>query len=105
MPSPLKSPIATENGSAPTARSVVPLKPPAPSPRRMDTVLELTFAVAKSCLPSPLKSPIATEYGLVPTARSLEPLNRAWLQAGLVTVRVKVAVVLLPPLKAVTVTV
>ena len=39
-PSPLKSPIAKEIGLSPTPRVVVPLKPPSPSPRRMDTLSE-----------------------------------------------------------------
>ena len=48
IPSPLKSPVATYNGSVPTRISVVPPKPPCPSPKRMETVLETLFAVAIS---------------------------------------------------------
>ena len=41
QPSPLKSPTATDCGSVPVTTSVVPLKPPCPSPKRMETELEL----------------------------------------------------------------
>ncbi len=37
--SPVKSPTATENGFVPTATSGAAVKPPAPSPRRTETVL------------------------------------------------------------------
>ena len=37
LPSPLKSPIATDDGFVPTLMSVVPLKPPLPSPKRIET--------------------------------------------------------------------
>ena len=70
LPSPLKSPTATDLGLDPTATSVVPLKPPIPSPKRIETEFEARFAAAISCQPSPLKSPTATEYGFVPTATS-----------------------------------
>ena len=69
MPSPLKSPIATEIGPEPTGISGTAgeVNPPAPSPRRIETLFDELLATAKSCLPSLLKSPIATEKGRVPT--------------------------------------
>ena len=75
-PSPLKSPIATDCGRDPTATSVAPLKPPCPSPKRMETEPEvLLFAEPISCQPSPLKSPTATENGFDPTATLVVPLK------------------------------
>src|SRR5450432_3706005 len=63
LPSPLKSPTATEKGLLPAPKLVAGLKLPAPSPSKIETVVELTraSATAMSCLPSPLKSPTATE--------------------------------------------
>src|SRR5204863_2473052 len=79
LPSPSKSPIATERGPEPTLTSVEPLKPPKPSPRRIETVvaepLTPSMAKATSCLPSRLKSPIATEPGLELALTLVEPLN------------------------------
>ncbi len=48
LPSRLKSPTATEYGFDPTAISVEPLKPPCPSPKRMETEFELPLAAARS---------------------------------------------------------
>src|SRR5207247_9141107 len=45
------------------------------SPRRIETVFDVSLATAKSCLPSPLKSPIATERGPMPTLTLVEPLK------------------------------
>src|SRR3954471_13707957 len=52
LPSLLKSPIATESGTLPTATFVVAVKLPAPSPMRIETVLSPESATDKSCLPS-----------------------------------------------------
>jgi hypothetical protein len=52
LPSLLKSPIATETGPEPTPTLVAPLKPPAPSPKRIVTEFEPWLATAISCLPS-----------------------------------------------------
>src|SRR6266513_610774 len=40
LPSPLKSPIVIATGTEPTVTLVEPLKPPRPSPRRIETVFE-----------------------------------------------------------------
>ena len=69
LPSPLRSPIATENGFEPTAKSVFAPKEPTPVPRRTETFLLWKFATAKSGSPSPFRSPIATENGVVPTTK------------------------------------
>ena len=69
LPSPLKSPTATETGPSPTANRGpgAGVKPPVPSPRRTETSLLAKFATARSALPSRLKSPTATEDGLFRT--------------------------------------
>ena len=59
LPSPLKSPTATERGLLPAPKLVGALKLPAPSPNKIDTLFPAP--TARSCLPSPLKSPTATE--------------------------------------------
>src|SRR2546427_12897714 len=69
LPSPLKSPTATEKGLVPAPKLAAALKLPAPSPKKIDTLAELKLATARSCLPSPLKSPTATEKGLVPAPK------------------------------------
>ena len=66
LPSPLKSPTATETGEVPTVKLVAVIKDPLPVPSRMDTLLEPRLAVARSLMPSPLKSPTAAETGEVP---------------------------------------
>src|SRR5262245_58875222 len=48
------------------------VKPPTPSPSRIATLLDPTYATARSGLPSRSKSPTATDPGL-PTARTGEP--------------------------------
>ena len=68
LPSPLKSPTATEPGPPPVPKSVFAPKLPVPVPSRIETVSLPAFATARSSLPSPLKSPTATELGL--TARA-----------------------------------
>src|SRR6266446_319389 len=106
LPSPLKSPIATELGEL-TLTSVEPLNPPKPSPRRIETVPD-SLATAKSCLPSPLKSPIATELGPVPKCTSaafVKPGVKFAPQGVLVTVNVKVFIVVPPGPNAIAVTV
>src|SRR4051812_22703797 len=68
LPSLLKSPTATDRGPVPTLTSVVPLKLPAPSPKRIETLNGGDWlATAISCMPSLLKSPTATETGVKPT--------------------------------------
>ncbi len=70
-PSPLTSPMATEYGLSPVAKSVFVPNPPAPLPSNTDTVLEPRFATARSGRPSPLTSPIAIEFGMDPVAKSV----------------------------------
>ena len=63
LPSPLKSSIATANGSAPVGYSLdAPKVPPAP-PRRIETLLEALWPTARSGSPSASRSAIATEVG------------------------------------------
>ena len=71
MPSPLKSPTATEFGLEPALKLVAAPNEPVLAPSRTETVPELELATTRSCLPSPFRSPIATERGFVPTAKSL----------------------------------
>ena len=67
LPSPSKSPKATEIGNVPVAKSTLAAKLPKPILPLLDvlryteTVYELEFATTKSALPSPSKSPMATE--------------------------------------------
>src|SRR5438552_1304091 len=63
LPSPLKSPTATEKGPKPAPKLVAALKLPAPSPNKIDTLFGVKLATARSCLPSPLKSPTAIDSG------------------------------------------
>src|ERR1043165_7623927 len=70
LPSLLKSPRAMDRGREPVLTLVEPLKLPAPSPNRIETLLEKLLATAKSCLPSLLKSPIAMDAGRAPTLTS-----------------------------------
>ena len=60
----------------------VPIALPLPStlsklypPRKIETLLLLKLAVAKSCIPSWLKSPMAIKLGSVPTTVFILPLN------------------------------
>ena len=73
LPSPLKSPTATDCGNRPAAKGLpgAGWNPPVPSPRRTVKSLELLLAVTISGLPSPLKSATATDCGPVPTANGL----------------------------------
>src|SRR5205085_2109509 len=70
VPSRLKSPTATDLGllPVPTGEPQACEKPPAPSPSKIVTLLELMLETARSRLPSLLKSPTAVEEGLIPTA-------------------------------------
>src|SRR5207237_1206893 len=79
VPSWFKSPTATEVGLTPTATGELLgcENPPAPSPRRIVTLLEVELALARSGLPSRSKSPTATEKGPLPTATG-EP--EGWLK-------------------------
>src|SRR2546430_1724923 len=63
LPSPLKSPTATESGLEPVGKSIAALKLPSPLPNKIDTVFESELVTARSCLPSLLKSPTAIESG------------------------------------------
>src|SRR5436309_7499474 len=102
LPSPLKSPTATEKGLVPAPKLVAALKLPAPSPKKIDTLFELKLATARSCLPSPLKSPTATEKGLVPAPKLVAAAKLTGVHVtGVVTVNGNVFVVAgPPPLKA-----
>ena len=62
LPSPLKSPTATDRGAL-RAEGGAALKAPAPLPRKIATLFEPSLATTRSCLPSPLKSPTATDTG------------------------------------------
>src|SRR5271166_6300927 len=75
MPSPLKSPTATNKGPPPTSYATGGWKLPSRLPSSTLTVpglkllqrkLSLQFVMAKSAMPSPLKSPIATPNGALP---------------------------------------
>lgn len=73
MPSPLKSPTASQTGRAPAPRYVSVLagtavNPPEPFPKKIVMLLLTTFAVARSGMPSPLKSPTMIEAGPDPGA-------------------------------------
>ena len=76
LPSPSKSPIATEEGLVPVVKSTLAAKllaailPLVDVLRNTETVFELLFATARSGLPSPSKSLIATETGLYPVVKS-----------------------------------
>src|SRR5260370_749702 len=69
LPSPLKSPTASEVGALPTRKLSGAPKVPSPLPSSTETLLEPLLATAKSSLPSPLKSPTATDQGLIPTVK------------------------------------
>ena len=66
LPSPLRSPIATEEGPLPVPKSAFGPNDPSPAPSRTETAYEPQQAVAKSSLPSPSRSPIAMERGSFP---------------------------------------
>ena len=71
LPSPLRSPIATDTGPESTGIWGVRMKPPLPLPSSTDTVPEVWLATTRSGLPSPLRSPIATDTGRRPTGKSV----------------------------------
>src|SRR5262249_39024402 len=71
LPSPLKSPTATEIGRLPGEKADFATKLAAPAPGRIETVSQRRFASARSSLASPLKSPTATEYGELPVPKSV----------------------------------
>src|SRR5215471_3215997 len=64
LPSPSKSPTATETGPLPAPKSCAAWKLPSPLPKSTETLLEPALVTARSGLPSPLKSPTATDRGL-----------------------------------------
>ena len=74
LPSPSKSPMATEKGPDPVVKSTLAAKligtllPLFDVLRKTETLLETPFATANSSLPSPSKSPRATEVGYEFTA-------------------------------------
>ena len=75
FPSPLMSPILTETGRLPVGKSTLVAKVGVAAPvavvlSRMEAVLLVWFAVAKSGFPSPLKSPMLTEMGPLPVGKS-----------------------------------
>src|SRR5919199_1333246 len=75
LPSPLMSSMLMEKGLVPVGKSTLGEKVGVGAPvavvlSRMEAVLLLMFATAKSGLPSPLMSPILTEVGLVPVVKS-----------------------------------
>ena len=76
LPSPFKSPIATEKGSVPTVTSDLLAKVGVKAPgvvvlSKIDVVLEFAFAVTRSGFPSPFRSPIATPRGPTPVVKSV----------------------------------
>ena len=75
LPSPSKSPMATETEAEPVGKFIGVAKLPVPMLPLMDVLrctetVELAFATAKSGLPSPSKSPTATEKGCAPVVNS-----------------------------------
>src|SRR5205823_2270314 len=75
LPSPLRSPTATEKGDVPVVKSWLLPKDGALAPRpvvfsRTDTLPDVLLPATKSGRPSPLKSPRATEYGPTPVVRT-----------------------------------
>src|SRR5207237_10033896 len=63
LPSPLKSPTATESVDMPTAKLVAAPKLPVPGASKVKIFGELSFGTARSSLPGPLKSPSALKPG------------------------------------------
>ena len=75
FPSPLKSPMLTELGLSASTEGDLGAKVRGVAPvavvlSRIEALLLLTFATAKSGLPSPLMSPMLTESGLLPVPKS-----------------------------------
>src|SRR5437773_1993531 len=81
LPSPLKSPTATDGGPG-APQFTRAFKLPSPSPSSTLTILLPAFATARSSLPSPLKSPTAADVGFDP-AWTLDVLS-ATEEVGLV---------------------
>ena len=74
LPSPLRSPTATDRGPSPVTKSCLTAKLEVAAPgvvvlSSTDTVA-IKFATTRSSFPSPLKSPIATDKGLSPVGKS-----------------------------------
>src|SRR6476661_389361 len=74
LPSPLMSPMLTDWGLLPVVKSSLVAKVGVEAPvgvvlSRMEAVLSLLFATAKSGLPSPLMSPMLMAPGLRPVAK------------------------------------
>ena len=74
FPSPLMSPMLTEREPLPVAKvtwgaKVGVVAPVAVVLSRIEALLSLLFATAKSCLPSPLKSPMLTNWGNLPVVK------------------------------------
>src|SRR5437870_1055082 len=75
LPSPFRSPIATDAGAVPVAKSWWAAKLGVAAPGAVvlsstDTMPELLFATARSNLPSPFRSPTVTNTGLLPALKS-----------------------------------
>src|SRR4029079_10231543 len=75
FPSPLRSPIATDNGLSPVGKSCLLAKLGVAAPGAVvlsstDTVLELILATAMSSFPSRFRSATVTNTGPVPVAKS-----------------------------------
>ena len=73
-PSPLMSPILPDQGRLPVVKSTLVAKVGVLAPvvvvlSRMEALLLLMFAVAKSGFPSPLKSPMLTDWGPLPVVK------------------------------------
>src|SRR5436190_7201511 len=70
LPSLLKSPTATDLGVVPTITGEpgAGVKPPRPSPRRIDTLFDELLTTARSGFVSRLKSPVTIWLGAVPAA-------------------------------------
>ena len=95
MPSPLKSPTATESVAVPAVKFVAVPKLPAPSPNKIETTSPKS-AMARSWLPSPLKSPTATDSGAKPLSKFVVAKPTGLDVAGVVTVSVNVLVWVAP---------
>ena len=84
LPSPLKSPTATNCGFIPTAKGlpVASVNPPEPLPSNTVTLLPTALTVTRSGLPSALKSPVATAWGLAPAGNGLAEAGVNWARAA-----------------------
>src|SRR4029434_1051077 len=75
LPSPFTSPTVTDTGPEPVVKSCLAAKLGGAPPGALvfsstDTVLELSFATARSSLPSRFTSPTVTDTGPEPVAKS-----------------------------------